>query len=185
MTQFIGVIMRIQFYILLIVFAMSFSSCGGTEEQSGNSTSNTSVQSTPASTPEPSRPRELASDISTPTPVATVEAVTLKPLIDTFCKARRENDEAALRRLYSAATVRSLLAYAKKDGKTSISAYLASEPVGNKCSVVNERIVGNTGEATVITETYPNGVRWTFIKENNEWKITEESSDFTNVKKGK
>lgn len=175
--------MRIQFYLLLMVFSIAMTTCGGPEEKPGNTNGGNTVGSSPAS-PDPTPSRALGVDEVTPNPVATVEAVTLKPLIETFCKARRSNDDGALRRLYSAATVKSLLANAKRDGKATISDYLASEPVGNKCSVVNERIVGNTGEATVITETYPNGVRWTFVKENNEWKITEESSDFTNVKKG-
>ena len=116
-----------------------------------------------------------------------MEAVTLKPLIEKYCKVRREKNEAELRKLYTRATVRNLLALANEEGKTSITEYLENEPVGNDCKVLNERIVGSTGEATVITESYPapNGIRWTFVKEGGEWKLTDQSSDFERVKRQK
>ena len=175
--------MRIQLAIAAIVLSFVFNNCGGSEP-AANKSSGANQESTPdASTPSPEASKG-ALEPDTPTPAPTVEAVTLKPLITEFCKARREKNEAALKRLYSAATLRSLTAAAREDGKSTITEYLESEPVGDKCTVVNERIVGDTGEATVITETYPAGVRWTFVKEGGSWKLTDQSSDFDKVKKG-
>lgn len=176
--------MRFQLYILLLFSMFAFSVCGGSDEANTNSGNSTSAAANTAPSGAPSKPRILEADEITPSPVQTVEAVTLKPLIAEFCKARKDKDEAALRKLYSAATLKNLIAETRAEGKKSITEYLEVEPVGDKCSVVNERIVGDTGEATVITETYPKGVRWTFIKENGSWKLTDQSSDFDKVKKG-
>jgi len=160
----------------------AFSVCGGAEETNKNLDKSTPEVVNTAPSVVPSKPGALEKDVVTPTPVATVEAVTLKPLIAEFCKARQNKDEAALRKLYSAATLKNLIAETRAEGKRSITEYLEIEPVGDNCSVVNERIVGKTGEATVITESYPKGVRWTFVKEGGDWKLTDQSSDFDKVK---
>ena len=177
--------MRFQIYLLLIFSMFAFSVCGGSEEPntSSNKENEKPVTSNTSPVPSPSKQGSLDQDISTPTPVPTVEAVTLKPLIDSFCKARRAKDEAALRKQYSAATLKNLIAAAQAEGKKTITEYLEAEPVGEKCNIVNERIVGNTGEATFSTESYPNGITWNFVKENGEWKLTDQSSDFDMVKK--
>jgi hypothetical protein len=173
-------------YFFVVSCTIAFASCFSSPEQVKNSNAesnnpkNTVNKVDEKVTPSPTN--EMA-DIVTPTPVATKEAaVTLRPLVEKFCKARKDKDEAALRKLYSAATLRVLIADAAAEGKRSLVEYLASEPVGDKCTVFNERIVGNTGEATFSTETYPNGIKWTFVKENGEWKFTDQSSDFKKVK---
>ena len=45
----------------------------------------------------------------------------------------------------------------------------------------NEQIEGNTGVAEVRTEGMPNGARIKFVKENGEWKVTNESPDIKAV----
>ncbi|MDH3494909.1 MAG: hypothetical protein OEM82_15245 [Acidobacteriota bacterium] len=175
--------MRFQLYFVFVFSIFALSVCSGSRDSNEASNRGPNVNANPAPSASPSRSGILDADIQTPTPAPTVEAVTLKPLIASFCKARREKDEAALRKLYSAATLRNLMSEARAEGKKSITEYLEIEPVGDRCSVVNERIVGETGEATVITETYPNGVRWTFVKEDGNWKLTDQSSDFERVKK--
>ncbi len=181
--------MRFQLFTFFLLIVISFAGCNGEEtpdnsnlNKTGNGNSNT-IAAVPSV--EPSREGALTEGIVTPTPTATVEAVTLKPLIDAFCSARRANDETALRKLYSAATLKNLLSETQAEGKTKITEYLSSEPVGDNCKVVNERIVGDTGEANVITKTYPKGIRWTFVKEGGEWKFTDQSSDFQKVKQNK
>lgn len=176
--------MRIlHFFIIAAIF--SLSSCFSSPKPTGGNNNNSgapanTVGSPSTATPAPSR--ALTDNIETPTPVPTVEAVTLKPLVDKYCKARQDKDEATLRGLYSAATLKNLIADARAEGKKSVGEYLSVEPVGDKCSIYNERIVGNTGEATFSTKTYPNGITWKFVKENGEWKFTDQSSDFDKVK---
>lgn len=178
--------MRIQLVSFLLFSTFAFSMCSSSVKTSTNKAAGTplSSQSEENSALDANSGKTLQEDIVQQTPAPTVEAVTLKPLIAAFCKARRENNEAELRKLYSAATLRNLAAEARSEGKTSISEYLESEPVGSDCRVVNERIIGDTGEATVITETYPapNGIRWTFVKEGGKWKLTDQSSDFEKVR---
>ncbi len=124
--------------------------------------------------------------VKTPEPKQEIEAAeTLKPVVNAYCTAIINGDDTALRNVFSRAAWKSLSADARSEGKNSVAKYLAaSEPIGDTCNVINERIVGNTAEATVITQTYPNGVPLKFIKENGSWKWTTQSSDFEAVKKG-
>lgn len=182
--QFIGVFMRFQLLILFLFSSLALSVCSSSGDSVSNEEAKTPVAPVSKQEPAPDADKALQGDIVKQTPAPTVEAATLKPLIAAFCKARREKNETELRKLYTVATLRSLAAEARSEGKKSITEYLESEPVGDECRVVNERIIGETGEATVITETYPapNGVRWTFVKENGQWKLTDQSSDFERVK---
>ncbi|MEZ5344255.1 MAG: hypothetical protein R2681_01755 [Pyrinomonadaceae bacterium] len=110
-------------------------------------------------------------------------AETLKPVVDSYCAALKKGDDTALKSVYSQATWSALTADAKSEGK-SVSKYLKdSEPIGNQCKVINERIAGNVAEAIVITQTYPAGVPLKFVKENGNWKMTNQSSDFEAVRK--
>jgi hypothetical protein len=154
------------------------SGCGPSEE-SGSNVNSESERPSPSAAPSEDA---LGGIEKTPTPAQKVEAVTLKPVVDAFCNAMRKRDEAGLRKVYSQATLRSFEADMRADGIDSLSELLSTEPVGDKCEVVNERIQGNLGEALVITKTYPNGVMIKFVKENNDWKMTNQSSDFDAVR---
>ena len=158
-----------------------FSACGPTEtpNTAGDNTSAQNAGNSNDSTDDPFGEIE-----KTPTPEAKVEAVTLRPLVAAYCEAMRKKDEAGLRKVYSAATLKSFEENMRAEGKSSLADYLSIEPVGNKCEVVNERIQGNVGEALVSTETYPNGISLKFVKEGGEWKMTNQSSDFDAVRKG-
>lgn len=170
--------------LLLFISAalfLNFSACGSDEEPPAG---NTSVNDSNAASPSNAANEDPLGGIErTPTPAEKVEAVTLKPVVAAYCEAMRKKDEAGLRKVYSAATIRSFEANMREEGVPSIADYLASEPVGEKCEVVNERIQGNLGEALVTTETYPNGIMIKFVKEGGEWKMTNQSSDFDAVRK--
>ena len=119
--------MRFQLYFLLLFSIFAFSVCGGAEETNKNSNKSTPEVVNTAPSVAPSKIGALEKDVVTPTPVATVEAVTLKPLIAEFCKARQNKDEAALRKLYSAATLKNLIAESRAEGKKSITAIRSLE----------------------------------------------------------
>lgn len=139
----------------------------------------------PVKSPAPSATRsggELGDRSATPTPAAQNEAKLLRPLIERYCTAMRAKDEAVLRSVYSRASIKSMEADMRREGINTLVEFLSSEPVGAKCSVSNERIQGAVGEALVRTETYPNGVTLKFVMEQNEWKMTNQSSDFDAVR---
>jgi hypothetical protein len=154
------------------------SGCGPSQDPSSN---DSPANTDPAVSATPSD--ELGGIEKTPAPAEKVEAVTLGPVVEAFCDAMRKKDEAGLRRVYSKATLRSFEADMRADGISTLVEFLSNEPVGDKCAVVNERIQGDVGEALVSTKTYPNGIMLKFVKEDNEWKMTNQSSDFDAVRK--
>ena len=164
---------------ILAIAAMS-AACPAGDESGSNSNSEAS-NSAPAGNSEANDPfNEIT---ATPAPAEKVEAATLRPVVSAYCDAMRAKNEAGLRKVYSRATIRSFEEDMRADGVTSLVEFLSSEPVGEKCEVVNERIQGDVGEALVSTQTYPNGVMIKFVKEGGEWKMTNQSSDFDSVRK--
>ncbi len=186
--------MRFQNLIFILVAAVTFAGCSSCTEEprsmndtDGANVNRTTVNSNTNGAPETngnSNGDSLTSNInSVPKPKETVEAVTLKPIVAAYCDAMRKKDEAALRKIYSQAALARLLAKTKADGVNSLVEYLSIEPVGDNCRVVNETVEGNTAVAYVITQTYPDGTQFRFVKENNEWKMTDESPDVDRVEK--
>jgi hypothetical protein len=47
------------------------------------------------------------------------------------------------------------------------------------CEVRNEQITGDTATAEIRFETYPNGIKVLFKKENGEWKLTNQAPGVT------
>jgi len=121
--------------------------------------------------------------VKTPTPETVNKAETVKPIVDAYCVAMQKKDEGALRKIYSQASLKQLQADMREDGVRSLAEYLSNEPVGNQCMVRNEQVSGSAAIALVTTQTYPNGIQWKFVKENGEWKMTNQSSDFDAVRK--
>ncbi len=111
------------------------------------------------------------------------KAETIAPVVAAYCDAMRKKDDAALRKIYSRASLQKLEADMKAENEKSLAAYLSSEPVGDKpCEVRNERINGDKAIAEIRTETYPNGIKVYFVKEDGAWKRTDESPEFEAVK---
>jgi hypothetical protein len=96
-----------------------------------------------------------------------------------------KKDEAAIRKVYSQATLKSLEADMKAEKKTSLIEFLSEiDKVSNAlCEVRNEKVEGETAVAEVRTESYPNGIKIKFVREGGEWKMTNESPSFEDVKK--
>ncbi len=118
------------------------------------------------------------------TPEATANnAPTLAPVFKSYCDAMTRKDEAALRKLYSQASLKALEEDMKAENQKSLVAFLEVEQISNKrCDVRNEKIDGDVGVAEVTTEGMPNGARIKFVREGGEWKITNESPDVQSVK---
>ena len=119
-------------------------------------------------------------------PVATTnDAPTVAPVVKAYCDAWTKKDEAALRKVYSQATLKSLEKDMKDEGAKSLVAFITElEPAPDKpFEVRNEQVQGDTAVAEIKGGAYPNGIKIKFVKENGEWKMTNESPEFDNVKK--
>lgn len=167
--------------ILLSLFILlTFAGCTSTETTENttnavnatNKSVNTDANSTSSTTNAPA-----INTVSTPPPATVNQAETLMPVVRAYCDAIRKKDGEALKKVYSAATYKTIESQAKDEGKTVIE-YLSNEDVGTKpCATRNEQISGNTAIAEMTTESYPNGIKLKFVKENGEWKMTNESPD--------
>ena len=64
----------------------------------------------------------------------------------------------------------------KADKVKSLLKYLDDDKVSGKiCEIRNEQITGDTATAEIRADSYPNGIKIVFVKENGEWKMTNKS----------
>lgn len=165
-----------RFYILLF-FAILITGCTAPEKPAnvaGANQANTTVanQSNPLNTTR------------TPEAATTNNAPTLAPVVQNYYEALKRKDDAALKKLYSAETLKTLEADMREEGKKSLVEFITElEPVPDQpFTVRNEQIKGDKATAEIRGGNYPNGIEIVFVKENGEWKLTNESSDVSNVK---
>ena len=119
-----------------------------------------------------------------PEAATTNSAPTLSPVVQAYYAALKTKDDAALKKIYSQETLKSLEADMKADKKTSLSAFITEvEPVPDQpFEVRNEQIQGDTAVAEMRGGSYPNGIKIKFVRENGEWKMTNESPEIQSVK---
>ncbi len=172
--------MRIRILFIFTVFVLPvFSAACGSSDTAVNSTNTNSAAANAAKTNANS---PLA--VSTPAPEQTTNnAPTLTPVVKAFCAALVKKDDAALRKVYSKGTIEFFEEDMRDKGERSLSAYLAEDGVTEKvCEVRNEQIEGDRAVGLIRTEPYPNGFKVAFVKENGEWKLTNETPDIDAVK---
>lgn len=168
--------------LVFTIFSMIliFSGCGGTATE--NKVQNANTANTTANAPKNSNGGLTA---TTPTPEETKnQAETITPVYKAYCAAMEKKDEAAIRKIYSQETLKMFEADMKADGIKSLVEFLSTDKVTTKlCEVRNEQIQGETAIAEVRAEGYPNGIKIKFVKENGEWKMTNQSNAYDDVKK--
>jgi hypothetical protein len=168
---------QILFFSTILIFTLLLAGCTGEQPKTNANANVTAVNN-------PNKTNSLTETSKTPTEATTNEAPTLAPVFKAYCDALTRKDEAALRKVFSQATLKSLEADMKADNEKSLVKYLEVERVSNKlCEVRNEKIDGETGVAEVKTEGMPNGTKLKFVKENGEWKLTTEVPGFDEMKK--
>ena len=163
-----------RFYILLFLTILLVG-CGGAEV--AKNTANTTTQNTSVAKTNVNNP--LAT--TTPPPAATTNAApTVAPVVAAYYEALKKKDDAALRKVYSQATLKSLEADMKSENEKSLAKFITDlEPAPDKpFEVRNETITGDSIIAEMRGGSYPNGIKIKFVKENGEWKMTNESPDF-------
>ncbi|MEO6051798.1 MAG: nuclear transport factor 2 family protein [Pyrinomonadaceae bacterium] len=168
--------MRSQVIILFAVtiFCVALSGCGGTAP-ANSTTKIANTANTNANNP-----------LQTTTPVTdqtTNNAPTLTPVYKAYCDAWVKKDEAALRKVYSQDTIKYFESQMKADGVKSLMKFLEDDNVSGKlCEVRNEQITGDKAIAEIRSDSYPNGIKIEFLKENGEWKMTNKSPALDAVK---
>lgn len=124
--------------------------------------------------------------LETKTPAAdgvTNAAPTLTPVFKAYCDAWVKKDEAALRKVYSADTIKYFEGEMKEEKVKSLLKFLEDDAVTGKiCEVRNEVITGDKGIAEIRADAYPNGIKIEFVKEDGEWKMTNKSPALDAVK---
>ena len=166
--------MRFQILIFsaILIFSVLLTGCPSGDPPKTNANTGTTNAAKPAnvSNMEPTK--------STPEPTSN-QAPTVAPVFKAYCDALTKKDEAALRKVYAQSTLKSLEADMKAENEKSLVKYLEADRVSNNlCEVRNEKIEGDVAIAEVKTEGAPNGFKVKFVKENGEWKLTNEFPDF-------
>lgn len=163
---------QISTFIAVITLTILFIGCGGDKP---NTATNTNV----ANTGNSNNPLDTA----TPTPEQTVNAApTLSPVFKAYCAAMDKKDEAAIKKLYSSDTLKNFEEQMKEEGIKSLTKFLENDKLGKKCEIRNEEIKGDTAVAEIRGDSYPNGIKTIFVKENGEWKLTNRSPALDNMK---
>lgn len=174
--------MRLSGIFLTSAIVLTAFGCGGSGTETPSTPANVANSGNIEANATNSQPVNTGGELETKKtpPVATTnEAPTLSPVVKAYCEAIIKKDDATLRRIHSQETLKILETDMKSDGITSLAAFLAElDPIKDvsKCGARNETIEGNSGVAEIRNENMP-GLRVKFVKENGEWKITNQSPD--------
>ncbi len=154
-----------------------FAACGGGTSNNAP----TPNKANPASATSPTSAGPLA--VTTPTPSQVQnDAPTVAAVYKAFCAAAQKKDEAAVRKIYSADTIRELEKQMKDAGEKSLLKFLEDDIPSGQCSVKNEVVNGDTAIGELVSDLYPNGIKVIFVKENGEWKMTTKSPTVESLK---
>ena len=167
-----------RFFILLFLTVFLI---GCSTSENPNTAINTKPSAANSATSNTDNP---LSTTKTPEVATTNNAPTLSPVVQAYYAALKTKNDAALKKIYSQETLKSLEADMKAEKKTSLSAFITElEPVPDRpFEVRNEQIQGDTAIAEMRGGSYPNGIKIKFVHENGEWKMTNESPEIQSVK---
>jgi hypothetical protein len=165
---------NIALVLALILLSIALSGCGGPSSAPNTNTGSTAT----ANSTNPLETNKAAPE------QVTNNAPTLTPVYKAYCDAWVKNDEAGLRKVYSADTLKQFEDEMKEEKAKSLLKLLSADKVsGTPCEARNEKITGDTATATIVSNKYPNGLPVVFVKENGEWKLTNRSPSLDAVTK--
>jgi hypothetical protein len=171
-----------KYFVLFGIFILfTFSGCSTPETATNatNTTANaTNGSAAKANAENPFNTTKKADEATTN------KAETVAPVVAAYYEALKKKDDAALRKVYSRETLQSLETDMKEEGAKSLAAFVNElEQVPDQpFEVRNEEVKGDTAIAEMRGGVYPNGIKIKFVKENGEWKMTNESPEFQSVK---
>jgi len=164
--------MKLSYSILTITVLaiISMSGCGG--EAPVNNAAAPSNNANAANVQKPAANDPTA--VTTPTPdQVTNSAPTLTPVYKAFCSAVVKKDDAAIRKFYTADTLKAFEEDMRSEGIKTMTEFLKDEKISNAtCEISNERMKGDKAVARIKTPAYPNGYEVLFVKEGGEWKMS-------------
>lgn len=170
--------MRTKYIAIIFVLSLSvfFAACGGGTTPTPNA-NNANTASANGNSNNPLETKKATPETTTN------NAPTLMPVYKAYCDAIAKKDEAAIRKMYSADTIKFFEEQMKLDKVKTLREYLDVEQgAGKICEVRNETITGDRAVAEIRGDSYPNGIKIVFLKENGEWKLTNQSPDIDSVK---
>lgn len=166
--------MNLRYFSLVSILAIStlIAACGGSTETPVNNANSSAAKNT--NTANAVNPGANAVAVTTPTPdQVNNNAPTLTPVFKAYCAAVVKKDEAAIRKFYTADTLKNFEEDMKDNNIKTLVDYLKDDKVTNEvCEVSNERIKGDKAVGRVKTISYPNGFEVLFVKEGGEWKMS-------------
>lgn len=164
-------IMKFRTLFLVAICASAIFSIGCGDSGPANvNVANTNASNTNVAKASTTNP--LAATTPTPDQV-TNNAPTLTPVYKAYCAAFVKKDDAAIRKFYTADTLKGFEEDMKAENVKTLVEYLQNDQVTNEvCEVSNERIAGDRAIGKVRTKGYPNGFDVLFVKENGEWKMS-------------
>lgn len=170
--------MRSQLIILLtvVLFAVAMSACGGAAPANSSNAAVNAANALKANTNNPLETTKSAAEQTLN------DAPTLAPVFKAYCAAIKGKNEVAIRKVYSQDTIKFFEDQMKKDKVPTLLKYLENDKVDKTCEARNEQITGDKGVAEVKADSYPNGIKVVFVKENGEWKMTNKSPEIDNMK---
>ena len=173
--------MRFQniFFIAIIAFLLSACSGSNTPTNSTNAATNKTANVAATNSNNP-----LATN-RTPEAATANNAPTLAPVVQSYYDFWKKKDDAGLKKIFSQATLKSFETDMKTDKKSSLSDWLSSnETLPDKpFEARNEKIENDAAVAEIKGGSYAVWTPVKFVKENGEWKMTNESPDFDSVRK--
>ena len=171
---------QILFYIFILSFLFILPGCGSGQPATNNTAENKANSNKTAANSNSPPATNKAPEAST-----TNNAPTIAPVVMSYYDALKKKDDAALRKVYAAESLKAAEADMKSEKKTSLSAFISElEPAPEKpFEVRNEKIEGDTAIAEIKGGAYANWTPYKFVKENGEWKWTGSSPDFDSIKK--
>ncbi|MGI8470296.1 MAG: hypothetical protein ACR2N3_17795 [Pyrinomonadaceae bacterium] len=166
---------QILFFITILSFSIIFTACENQSAVNNSAENKTAIVNS----------NNPLATVKTPEAATANAAPTLAPVVQNYYDALKKRDDAALRKILSQATLKSDEADMKEEKKTSLSAFITeTEIVPDKAvEVRNEKIEGDTGIAEIRGGSYAVWTPVKFVRENGEWKMTNESPDVESVRK--
>ena len=165
--------------LITILFLFLLKGCSTTEtpKNAVNTNANTNAANSVSTEPNTANPLNTT---KRPEVATTNNAPTLTPVVMAYYQALKTKNDAALRKVFSQATLKTMEADMKTDEKATLVEFITDlEPAPDKpFEVRNEQIKGDVAIAEIRGGAYPNGISRKFVKENGEWKMTNDSPEF-------
>ena len=170
---------QILLFIAILSFLFIFAGCEkqpATDNAVENKTVNTNAVAANSSGLSTTKAPETATINAAPT---------IAPVVQSYYDALKKKDDAGLRKVFSQSTLKSIAADMKEEKKTSLTDFISElEPApAQPFEVRNEKIEGDTGVAEIKGGSYAVWTPLKFVRENGEWKMTDESPDFDSLEK--